>query len=92
MREHAVILRIVAVALLLYAMAGWVSVHGRLRSVQQLQQQLAGELTALRAEQDALAQQILDFGTASELRRLAWERLGMVLPGETVYYFVDPGA
>ena len=35
----------------------------------------------------SLEEQMAAYGEDAEMRRLAWERLGMVAPGETVYYF-----
>ena len=75
MQNRSVILRIVVLALLLYALASLFSRRQELRELErrnrELEARLAGE------------------GREEELRRLARERLGMVMPGEIIFYFSD---
>ena len=89
MRNRRAIVRIVAVALLLYALASLIAVRRELNTVQALQQSLAEELAQLQQEQALLEEKLAAFGEDAEMRRLAWERLRMVMPEDTVYYFTD---
>jgi cell division protein FtsB len=48
------------------------------------------QLTALRDENDALAEDIEMLGTDAEIERLAREQFGLVRPGEVAYVVVTP--
>lgn len=48
------------------------------------------QLTALREENDALAEDIEMLGTDAEIERLAREQFGLVRPGEVAYVVVTP--
>jgi cell division protein FtsB len=48
------------------------------------------QLTALRNENDALAEDIDMLGTDAEIERLAREQYGLVRPGEVAYVVVTP--
>ena len=87
MRSRRTIIRIVAVALLLYSLASLLTVRRQLDAMQKFRQRLTDELTQLRQEQKMLEEQLTAYGEDAEMRRIAWERLGMVAPGETVFYF-----
>ncbi len=89
MHNRRGMIRILAVALLLYALASLLTVGRRLTEAQAYRDGLAQELAQLGREQEALEAQMAAYGDAEEMRRLAWERLGMVMPGETVYIFTD---
>lgn len=86
MRSRSII-RIVAVALLLYSLASLITVRRQLDAMESLRGRLTAELEALQQERRRLEEQLTVYGEDGEMRRLAWERLGMVAPGETVYYF-----
>ncbi|MBQ9250765.1 MAG: septum formation initiator family protein [Oscillospiraceae bacterium] len=87
MNSRSIIIRIVAVALLLYSLASLMTVHRQLDAMQCLRGRLTAELEALQQERRTLEEQMAAYGEDAEMRRLAWERLGMVAPGETVYFF-----
>ncbi|MBR1455865.1 MAG: septum formation initiator family protein [Oscillospiraceae bacterium] len=89
MRDRTVIVRIVALALLLYALASLAAVRRELAAMEETRERMEGELAALRQEQALLDGALAACGEEASLRRLAWERLGMVMPGETVFYFTD---
>ncbi len=89
MQDRRGILRIIAVALLLYALASLLTVQRRLTEALSCRDSLVQELIRLDQEGTRLEERIAAYGHAEEMRRLAWERLGMVMPGETVYYFMD---
>ena len=87
MRSRRTIIRIVAVALLLYSLASLITVRRQLDAMQSLRGRLTEELEILRQEREVLEERLAAYGEEAEMRRLAWERLGLVAPGETVYYF-----
>ena len=87
MNSRKTIVRIVAVALLLYSLASLFTVRRELAAMKGLRQKLETQLEALRQERQELEEKLAAYGEEAEMRRLAWERLGMVSPGETVFYF-----
>lgn len=87
MHNRKVLLRIVCVALLLYALLNLLGVRHALAAAQRRREALQAELAALCEQQQLLEERMSAYGQDEEMRRLAWERLGMVAPGETVYIF-----
>ena len=87
MRKQNVIIRLVLLALLLYSLGNLAA--ARLELVRQREDTLAllEQEQALLAERAALEARLHSAGDPAFMRRLAWERLGMVAPGETVYFF-----
>lgn len=89
MRHRDQILRAVLIALLLYSMACLAREYRLLCRTEALAGELALRQEALLAQKQELAERLERPLTEAELRRLAWERLGMVAPGEKVFYFTD---
>lgn len=87
MRDRDVILRIVILALLLYSLASFASVRSDLRKTEQLAQSLKEELEQLQCENQELEEMLSGPRSDEEMRMLARQRLGMVMPGEKVFYF-----
>ena len=87
MQNRKTLLRIVSVALLLYALLSLLSVRHALAAAERRREALQAELNALIEERRRLEERMSAYGQDGEMRRLAWERLGMVAPGETVYVF-----
>lgn len=81
------ILRAAAVALLLYALVSLGREYRLLCRTEALAQELAETREELTRERDALEERLEEPLDEQELRRLAWERLGMVAPGERIYTF-----
>ena len=69
---------IVLIALTLYACANVAAVGGELRAAAAVQQELSAELEERTADNTALRE---------KLERLARERLGLVKPGDKIFYF-----
>lgn len=88
MQNRKAIMRLVAVGLLLYAMVSLLAINRQLADTQRLRDTLARQAEELRREQESLEEKLAAYGQDAEMRRLAWQRLGMVMPGETVYYFI----
>ena len=89
MQDRNVIMRLVAVALLLYALLGLATASGKLRQSEGENRALAGELAARRQEQAMLTEKLSGADRDTEMEALARERLGMVRPGDTVFYFIS---
>ena len=87
MRERDRIMRLVVLALLLYSLGNFVSARWELERQRADTQALEGRKQALLAERQELEGSLSASGDAEQMRRLAWERLRMVMPGETVFYF-----
>ena len=83
------LIRIVAVALLLYSLGLlWVS-YSRIRSAEQTVAALSSTLCESKAENERLSREIAAILNGEGMENLARERLGYVLPGERVFYFVE---
>lgn len=87
MHNKNVILRIVIVALLCYALANFIAAQERLRETGLAADELRQELLQLQEENESLQAQLASLEDEDVLRRLAWQRLGMVMPDEKVFYF-----
>lgn len=87
MHNKNVIVRIVIVALLCYTLSNFIAARQRLRETELAVQSARQELTELEQENARLKKQIAGLDDEDELRRLAWQRLGMVMPDEKVFYF-----
>lgn len=79
--------RIVLVALLLYSLASLVTVGRELRQGELLRQQLLQKMESQQALKQDLEHKLAQGQSPEELRQLARERLGLVLPGEKLFYF-----
>lgn len=83
------LIRIVAVALLLYSLGLlWVS-YSRIQDAEQTVASLSSSLRKLEAENAELTQEIASVRSGEGMEKLARERLGYVLPGERVFYFIE---
>ncbi len=81
------LLRIVAVALLLYSLFSLSAAGAQLRRLSGEAEALSGELALLEAENRELSGKLREGLSREELLRLARERLGLALPGEKIFYF-----
>lgn len=82
------ILRAAAVALLLYSLVSLGREYRLLCRTEALAEALSERREALTRERDVLTERLEEPLDEQELRRLAWERLGMVAPGEKIFTFV----
>ena len=89
--QKDIILRIVVTALMLYGLCSLASVRGELRRTEQLAQELEARYTALEAEKDELEARLEAAKSPEEMERLARRRLGLVFPGDRLFYFVPGG-
>ena len=78
---------IVLISLTLYACASVAAVGGELRAAEAVQQELRAGLEEQSADNAALREKLEAGLSDAELERLARERLGLVKPGDKVFYF-----
>ena len=87
MQNKGTIVRIVLVALMTYALLHFAAAKAQLEQSRQLAGALAEEQARLEKENQDLTQ-LLEAGyDEGTIEALARERLGLVMPGETVFYF-----
>ena len=87
MYPRETLMRIVLLSLLLYAIASLAVCSGKLRRLEDTRSALECELSQLAGENAAMAKALEEGLGDEDLIRLARERLGLVLPGEKVFYF-----
>lgn len=78
---------IVLTSLTLYACASVAAVGGELRAAEAVQQELRAGLEEQAADNAALREKLEAGLSDAELERLARERLGLVKPGDKIFYF-----
>ncbi len=89
MTHVRILLRAAVLALLLYSLLSLSREYRLLCKTQALAESLAVRQEALAAQKLALTQRLEQPPEEAELRRLAWERLGMLAPGEKVFLFAE---
>lgn len=88
--QRNILLRIVVVALLLYALANFAAVRGDLRRTEKLAEDYGAQVQRLRGENETLRLKLEQGMSDEEYIQLARERLGLVMPGEKIFYFIGP--
>lgn len=83
------ILRIVAVALLAYSLWSFASVQLELRRAEKEYERLEAELASLERENAELTEKTAHSRDDDAIEQIARERLGLVMPGEIVFYFIS---
>ena len=81
------LVRIVAVALLVYSLCSFAAVSFRIRQAAREEQVLRQELLLLQLRGEELSRQLEEGPDDEYLEELARERLGLVKSGEIVFYF-----
>ena len=89
MRTRNVILRIVLAALLLYALCGFAVARRRVAEQRAANAALEQTRQSLLQEQERLREQLRMADDPKAMRRLAWEKLRMTFPDETVFVFTS---
>ena len=87
MNTRDTLICIVLISLTLYACASVAAVGGELRAAAAAQQELRAELAEQAADNAALRETLAEGLSDEELERLARERLGLVKPGDKIFYF-----
>lgn len=89
MRDRPNLICFVAVALLLYSLCGLAAVSLELDTAERDFAALENEYTAAVSEQKMLTERLDEGLDDSKLEELARQRLGLVMPGEKIFYFTD---
>lgn len=87
--QRSMLLRLVTTALLLYALTHFTAAQLRLARTEALTETLSAERDALAAENAALTGRLRAGESREALEARAREELGLVRPGEIVFYFKD---
>lgn len=87
MHNRDIILRIVVLALLLYSLACLGSVQRELSRTQATAEALQAELDVLESQKQELEELLAGVGSDEQMQQLARQRLGMLMPGEKIFYF-----
>lgn len=87
MNSHENLIRIVLLSLLFYAVLSFLSSGHKLKEAQNIETELAAEFEALEADRLQMRQRLESKMSDEELAQLARQRLGLVLPGEKIFYF-----
>ena len=87
MDTKGTLLRIVLLALLLYAAAGLARLGREVHAAESAAQALTLRLEAVERENRAMRRKLALERSAEELEMLAWQRLGLVRPDEIVFLF-----
>lgn len=87
MNPRETLLRIVLISLLLYSLASLTAVSRELRQAERMRGELLQETERQQARQTELEEKLTQGQSPEEMEQLARERLGLVLPGEKLFYF-----
>ena len=90
MRNRFSLIRIVAVALLLYSLWSLYGSYAGIRTAQRIAAEKESSLVRLKTENARLLRELELAEDESTLEKLARERLGYILPGERVFLFSEP--
>ena len=83
------IIRIIIAALLAYALMRFCAVKSSLEEAENALRTMSSEVQTLREETAALEEALLSPPDESEIEKLARERLGLVMPDETIFIFTN---
>ena len=89
MRDRPSLISFVAVALLVYSLCILAAASLKLDSAEKDLAALEEEYALLVSEQETLTARLESGLSDDELERLARERLGLVMPGEKIFYFSE---
>ena len=87
MKIRETLVRIVLLALLLYSLASLLTVSRELNQAELLKRQLRQQTEIQQSLKRDLERKLAQGQSPEELQQLARERLGLVLPGEKLFYF-----
>lgn len=87
MQTKETIIRIVLVALLVYSLLSFVSVKRETAETEKKTEELGEQLSELEKENERLIAAAKNADSDEEIRQLARDRLGLVMPGEKIFYF-----
>ena len=83
------LIRIVLLALLLYAACCLASTRRDLAAADMYEASLKARHEVVEKDNLAVSERLTEGWSTEELEQLAWERLGLVLPGEKIFRFIS---
>ncbi|GEM_PF-2312865 len=83
------IIRIVIAVMLAYALWRFIAVQNTIKEAEAAHRALSAEVQLLREETDALARRVVTPPDKEEIEKLARDRLGLVMPNETIFVFTE---
>lgn len=86
-RNREALLRLLTVGLLLYMLVTFGAARLRLNAAAEREEELDLACASLREENEALRQSIASLWDDETAEAMARDRLGLVMPGERIYYF-----
>ena len=89
MQTRNTIVKIVVSALLLYSITAFGQAQAELVRTERLAGMLQTELAKLQLENQTIKLELDSVWDDEEIRQLARERLGLVMPGEKIFYFTE---
>lgn len=89
LKKAGFVTKIVVLAMVIYAAVSLVNMRGRIIQAREEQAQLEAEVKTLTASNAALEYEINHSTDPETIENIAREKLGLVLPGETVYYDIS---
>lgn len=81
--------KLILMALLIYAGLSLYRIQDQIQSAKLQQQEISTQVAALQQKNAALAADIADSDNPEKLQEVARDKLGMVMPGEKVFYDVS---
>ena len=88
MRNRNILWRIVLLSLLFYSVFSFLSISSDLEEKRQTADRLQAEIGRQQLSNSRL-RAVFEQGTDTQLEAMARERLGLVLPGEKLFYFIE---
>ncbi|NCB50351.1 MAG: septum formation initiator family protein [Clostridia bacterium] len=89
LKKASIFTKIVIIGLTLYAIVSLVGVRGRVAEAESLREELQQQVTEI-TQQNAELEYQIDHGTDEEIiEEIARNKLGLVLPGEKVFYDIS---
>ena len=89
MQNRRTIVRMIILALLLYSLSAFGQARIELFKTAELLERLGQKQKELESERQALEFSLAHAWDAEQISRLARERLGLVMPGEILFYFTE---
>ena len=88
MKSQNRLIHIALICLFLYAAASLLSVKRELRQAQRLEEELKAQLVQIQENNRRMMHKLEAGFSDEELQQLARQKLGLVMPGEKIFYFI----
>ena len=89
LKKASIITKLVIAALVVYAVASILTTRARVAETQALRDELAAQSAVLQAKNADLEYDIENSGMDDTIEDIARDKLGLVLPGEIIFYDIS---